>query len=99
MEYAKLARLDKVASQLRNTNLSLKEIAYSTGFFDPFHLSKSFKQVYGLSPKIFRQRPDKEWVSQRNPIIRILYCRFDPNTCPAPNEADIRRMSARPKKR
>ncbi len=86
VEYAKMARLDKAAQQLRTTNLSLKEIASITGFFDAFHLSKSFKQVYGLSPKSFRHNSKNEWISQRNPIIRTLYCRFDPNACPNEDE-------------
>ncbi len=75
LEYAKLARLDRAANQLRRTSLNLKEIALTTGFYDAYHLSRSFKQVYGLSPKEFKASPDNEWVSQKNPIIRILYSR------------------------
>jgi transcriptional regulator GlxA family with amidase domain len=75
LEYAKLARLDRVANQLRRTPLSLKEIALSTGFYDAYHLSRSFKQVYGLSPKAFKESPYNEWLSQKNPIIRTLYSR------------------------
>ena len=75
LEYAKLARLERAANQLRRTALSLKEIALSTGFYDAFHLSRSFKQVYGVSPKEFREAEMNEWLSQRNPIIRTLYSR------------------------
>lgn len=73
LEYTKLAKLDRAANQLRRTSLSLKEIALSTGFYDAYHLSRSFKQIYGLSPKEFKESPFNEWITQKNPIIRTLY--------------------------
>jgi len=75
LEYAKLARLDMAANQLRRTSLSLKEIALATGFYDAYHLSRSFKQVYGLSPKEFKESETNDWLSQKNPIIRTQYRR------------------------
>lgn len=72
LEYVKLARLDRAANQLRRTPSSLKEIALSTGFYDAFHLSRSFKKVYGVSPKEFRETEANEWIAQKNPIIRML---------------------------
>ena len=79
LEYAKLARLDRAANQLRRTSLGLKEIAQSTGFYDAYHFSRSFKQVYGLAPKEFRGSAANEWISQKNPIIRTLYSRSTPD--------------------
>lgn len=73
LEYAKLAKLDRAANQLRRTSLTLKEIALATGFYDAYHLSRSFKQVYGVSPKEFKESVYNEWLSQKNPIIRTLY--------------------------
>jgi transcriptional regulator GlxA family with amidase domain len=73
LEYAKLVRLDRAANQLRRTPLRMKEIAAATGFYDAYHFSRTFKQVYGLSPKEFRESTDNDWISQRNPIIRTLY--------------------------
>lgn len=73
LEYAKLARLDRAASQLRRTTASLKEVALSTGFYDAYHFSRSFKQVYGMSPKEFRKTEYNEWLSQKNPIIQTFY--------------------------
>jgi AraC family transcriptional regulator len=73
LEYTKLAKLDRAANQLRRTSLSLKEIALATGFYDAYHLSRSFKQIYGLSPKEFKESPFSEWLTQKNPIIRTLY--------------------------
>ena len=34
----------------------LKEIARQAGFADEFHLSKTFKQMEGMSPRAYRQR-------------------------------------------
>ncbi len=42
---------------LRHTPLPLKAIAAELGYADPFHLSKVFKRVTGLSPQAYR-RPD-----------------------------------------
>ena len=73
LEYAKMARLDRAAYLLRRTSQSLKEIASATGFYDAFHLSKSFKKVYGLSPKEFKASKLNEWITQKNPIVQTLY--------------------------
>lgn len=84
LEYAKLARLDRSANLLRRTTQGLKEIATATGFYDSFHLSRTFKQVYSLSPKEFRESPYNEWISQKNPIIRTLYVRTPDEYLKAP---------------
>jgi AraC-like DNA-binding protein len=73
LEYAKMVRLDRAAHLLRRTNQSLKQIAASTGFYDAFHLSRSFKKVYGLSPKEFKVSKLNEWITQKNPIVQTLY--------------------------
>ncbi|HVZ81236.1 MAG TPA: helix-turn-helix transcriptional regulator [bacterium] len=73
LEFVKLTKLDRAANYLRRTSLGLKEIAEATGFYDAFHLSRTFKQVYGVSPKEFKGSAYNEWISQRNPIIRTLY--------------------------
>lgn len=73
LEYARLLRLDQAASRLRRSSLSLKEIALATGFYDGNHFTKQFKTVYGLTPKEFRASELNEWLTQRNPIIRMLY--------------------------
>ncbi len=83
LEYVKMLRLDRAANLLRRSNQSLKEVAAQTGFYDSFHLSKSFKKVYGLSPKDFRVSPLNEWICQKNPVIRTLYNRSDPKALAA----------------
>ena len=78
LEYAKLARLARVANLLSRSSLSLKELATSLGFCDAYHLSRSFKKVYGLSPKEFRNCDYNEWLTQKNPIFQTIYCNVDP---------------------
>jgi AraC-like DNA-binding protein len=86
LEYAKLVRLDKAARLMRGTADGLKAIAMATGFYDAYHLSRSFKQVYGLPPKDFRASDIGAWLAQRNPITRSLAHREPPRaeaTAPA----------------
>jgi len=40
---------------LKNTGLSVKDIAEQVGFPDPFHFSKSFKALTGISPSQYRE--------------------------------------------
>lgn len=49
-------RLSNVARELKDAHRSIKEISLEWGFSDHSHLNKSFKAVYGLSPKEFRKR-------------------------------------------
>jgi AraC-like DNA-binding protein len=79
IEYTKLARLARAANSLRRTSQSLKEIALSLGFCDAFHLSRSFKEIYGLSPKAFRKYEYNEWLTQKNQIFQTIYCNINPS--------------------
>lgn len=48
-------RIEVAKSHLMRDRLSLAQIARETGFADAFHLSRSFKQTVGVSPRRFRQ--------------------------------------------
>ena len=73
LEYLKLCRLERAAKNLRQSSSSIKDLALQHGFYDAFHFSKSFKEVYGMSPREFRECDYNDWLSQRNPIIRTFY--------------------------
>jgi len=60
MEYLWQARLDRGAVWLKETGLSVAEIAYRAGFQSPFHFSRRFKERFGKSPRAFRNRSGKE---------------------------------------
>jgi len=49
-------RLDRAVSLLRETGLSVTQIAMACGFVSPSHFSRSFKAAFGFSPEHFRRR-------------------------------------------
>lgn len=53
-EYLVNLRMDKAASLIRKTELSVSEIAQRVGYEDPLAFSKIFKQKYGVSPRKYR---------------------------------------------
>jgi AraC-like DNA-binding protein len=48
-------KMHMAADRLQNHDALVKEIAEELGFVDPFHFSRVFKGVFGLSPNKFRQ--------------------------------------------
>ena len=50
------ARVDRICKLLIESNLSIKEIAYQSGFADLDHVSRYFKKEKGVSPSQFRSR-------------------------------------------
>lgn len=55
-EYLQLLRMHRACQMLRQTHLSIKEIAARLGYQDPFHFSRQFKAFEGFSPSQYRQR-------------------------------------------
>jgi AraC family transcriptional regulator of arabinose operon len=49
-------RLGVAAGQLTYTGLSIKEIAEHCGFANAFHFSRKFKEVYRMSPRVWRSQ-------------------------------------------
>jgi AraC-like DNA-binding protein len=54
--YRRQRRVERAAALLRTTSLQLRQIAEVTGFTDEFHLSRRFKQHYGVPPSHYRSR-------------------------------------------
>ena len=53
--YEKNQKLKMVAVQLKmEPDLKLSQIAMAFGFYDEFHMSKAFKQMFGMSPSEYR---------------------------------------------
>ncbi|MEN8256076.1 MAG: AraC family transcriptional regulator [Verrucomicrobiota bacterium] len=48
-------RAKKAFLLIQNERISVKEAAFRTGFFDPYHFSKVFKKVYGFPPGRIRR--------------------------------------------
>lgn len=49
-------RLQYAAQLLIQDTLSINEIAYKTGYDDPAHFCRSFKQIYQCTPSQYRKR-------------------------------------------
>lgn len=52
--YIRRIRMEKSKELLEETNLTVSEISYKTGFSSAFYFSKCFKEYYGMSPSQFR---------------------------------------------
>jgi AraC-like DNA-binding protein len=52
--YVGALRLEEAAGVLRNSDLSVKEVAAKTGFTDSNHLCKSFRRHFLMSPGCYR---------------------------------------------
>lgn len=58
-------KIQRACQWLQNKNVTIKTIAYNLGFFDQYHFSKVFKEIMGVSPKIYKkQRIGKPPISQ-----------------------------------
>lgn len=52
--YVLRLRLEKAAELLASSSLNINEVAYQTGFSDPYYFTRYFGQKYGLSPTEYR---------------------------------------------
>ena len=50
-------RIERAQQMLAQTDLSLSEIAYATGFSDQSHLARHFRHLLGTTPREFRWSP------------------------------------------
>jgi transcriptional regulator GlxA family with amidase domain len=56
VNFLKELRLSQAKNMLANTGLSVKQIALTVGYDDPFHFSSQFKQQFSQSPKYCREK-------------------------------------------
>jgi len=54
IDYFVQMKMQKACQQLDFTNKSIKDIAFSMGFDDPYYFSKRFSTMIGMSPKKYR---------------------------------------------
>jgi AraC-like DNA-binding protein len=54
-QYLLRLKMNLAAELLRQPAVLVKQVAEETGFGDPFHFSRAFKAVFGLSPDAFRR--------------------------------------------
>jgi AraC-like DNA-binding protein len=54
-QYLMRLKMNIAAQRLVAPNTSVKKVAYELGFGDPFHFSRAFRRVFGISPSTFRK--------------------------------------------
>ena len=76
--------MNLAAERLQNPSILVKQVAAEFGFDDPFHFSRAFKNVLGLSPEKFRRlREHSRCCAWRpSPAILALWARPAPLTEP-----------------
>jgi len=47
-------KMNHAAERLQQTDILVKQVAVESGFSDPFHFSRVFHSILGLSPAAFR---------------------------------------------
>jgi AraC-like DNA-binding protein len=52
-QYLIRLKMNVAAQRLQESNAQVKALAYELGFTDPFHFSRVFKRVFGISPSAF----------------------------------------------
>lgn len=58
-DYLTQYRINRACSLLRNSDLSISNIANSVGYDDPLYFSRVFKKVKGVSPSMYLQNSDE----------------------------------------
>jgi AraC-like DNA-binding protein len=53
-QYLMRMKMNLAAQRLQLPDASVKEIAFELGFSDPFHFSRVFKRIFGISPSVFK---------------------------------------------
>jgi YesN/AraC family two-component response regulator len=52
--YVNNLRISRAKKMLENYNLSIGEIAYSNGFSNQYHFTRTFKKITNISPRLYR---------------------------------------------
>lgn len=72
LECVRLARLERAATLLARSNLAVKQITESTGWASPYHFSRRFREVHGMSPRAYRKAVREGKNVPINPISKAL---------------------------
>ena len=63
-EYRTNMRISAAKSMLRNSAISVREIAEQVGFSDPYYFSRCFRKAVGCSPRAYREAQKNEEISK-----------------------------------
>ncbi|MGD8482564.1 MAG: helix-turn-helix domain-containing protein [Gammaproteobacteria bacterium] len=59
-ELLQQVRFERAASFLRESDVTILEVALQVGYEDPSHFSRAFRRLAGVSPKQYRQQPCRQ---------------------------------------
>ncbi|MBI4027376.1 MAG: helix-turn-helix transcriptional regulator [Verrucomicrobia bacterium] len=82
----RFAKIERAATLLRRSNLTIKEAAESAGFPNPFYFSRVFHQTFKTPPSVYRELIRKGGVPRHTPMMRFLHPKL-PRTFPAARRA------------
>jgi len=71
-KYLNHLRIKFARRLLEESTLSVKGIAYMSGFSDPYYFSRQFKMSYGKSPKEWRNDADEAYKAKDEQPVEIL---------------------------
>lgn len=71
VETLRRLRFDRAAGMLARTNLAVARIAQHCGFGDPYHFTRGFRALYGLSPREVRTRARRGLAPPHLDLARI----------------------------
>lgn len=54
-QYLLNLKMTYAANRFQESGVLVKEIAYELGYNDPFHFTRTFKKIFGISPRSFKQ--------------------------------------------
>lgn len=66
--WLQVKRLERANDLLSRSNLTVKEIAETTGFANPYHFSRTFRAHYKSSPRSFSKKAAAAWKNSKNNI-------------------------------
>jgi AraC-like DNA-binding protein len=71
MECVRLLKIERACEMLERSQLTIKEVSNLSGFENPFHFSRVFKEIYGMPPKTYRTGFEKKiHIRPYSPIFR-----------------------------
>jgi len=75
LQALRMLRVDSASELLARSNLQIQEVARLSGFENPFHFSRCFKEAFGMSPRAYRQKAVQQAVTPhtRLQVVRRLF--------------------------
>ena len=67
LSYVLHCKMERAKELLRDQNYSVREAGAEVGMQDPYHFSKQFKHIVGISPSEFRKQASLPNATLRGP--------------------------------